>query len=76
MPHLATKSSVAFPKPLAVTIPVALNIKGIGRTKFYQLVNDGTIESIRVGRRRLINYASLERLTSDTEQALGQETAA
>jgi excisionase family DNA binding protein len=71
----STPNSVAPQKPLAVTIPVALNITGIGRTKFYQLIKNGTIESIRIGRRRLINYASLERLASDTELSLGQEAA-
>jgi excisionase family DNA binding protein len=50
-------------KPLTVTVPVALHITGLGRTKFYQLLEDGTIKSITIGRRRLINFASLERLT-------------
>jgi excisionase family DNA binding protein len=49
-------------KPLTVTISVALDITGLGRTKFYQLLSDGTIESITVGRRRLINFESLQRL--------------
>jgi len=51
-------------KPLTVTIPVALNITGLGRTKFYQLLDDGTIESITIGRRRLVNYESLQALAS------------
>jgi excisionase family DNA binding protein len=51
-------------KPLAVTVPIALHITGLGRTMLYRLINDGTIETITVGRRRLINFASLERLTS------------
>jgi excisionase family DNA binding protein len=51
-------------KPLTVTIPVALNIIGLGRTKFYQLLDDGTIESITIGRRRLVNYESLQLLAS------------
>jgi excisionase family DNA binding protein len=64
----------ALQSPLAVSIPVALNITGIGRTKFYELVNNGTIESVKIGRRRLINYASLERLAGNTsERSLGQE---
>jgi excisionase family DNA binding protein len=51
-------------KPLAVTVPVALQITGIGRTTLYGLIEDGTLESVTVRRRRLINFASLERLTS------------
>jgi excisionase family DNA binding protein len=50
-------------KPLTVTVPVALHITGLGRTKLYQLLDDGTIKSVFVGRRRLINFASLEQLT-------------
>jgi excisionase family DNA binding protein len=54
-------------KPLTVTVAVALQITGLGRTKFYQLLADGTIESVNIGRRRLINFASLERLTAVRE---------
>jgi len=76
MIHLAPNSA-ATQKPLAVSIPVAINITGIGRTKFYQLVNNGTIESVRIGRRRLINYASLERLAGNASQrSLDREAAA
>jgi excisionase family DNA binding protein len=59
------ENSVAFPKPLAVTVSIALNLTGIGRTTLYQLIDKGTVESIRIGRRRLINYASLERLMNN-----------
>jgi excisionase family DNA binding protein len=54
-------------KPLTVGVQTALHLTGIGRTKFYELLSDGTIESVTVGRRRLIRYASLERL------AIGQQ---
>jgi hypothetical protein len=51
-------------KPLTVTVPVALHITGLGRTKFYQLLEDGTIASVVIGRRRFVNFASLERLAT------------
>jgi excisionase family DNA binding protein len=51
-------------KPLSVTVSVALRVTGLGRTKFYQLLENGTIQSVTIGRRRLVNYASLERLAS------------
>jgi excisionase family DNA binding protein len=57
-------------KPLTVTLPTALNITGLGRTKFYELLENGTIKSITVGRRRLINYASLEGLANGTEASI------
>ncbi|MGC2409400.1 MAG: hypothetical protein WA441_05255 [Methyloceanibacter sp.] len=51
-------------EPVTVTVPVALRISGLGRTKFYELLANGEIESVRVGTRRLIVFASLKaRLT-------------
>ena len=45
---------------------------GIGRTKFYELIDSGDIESVRVGRRRLIPHDALvafvERLRSEQHQ--------
>jgi hypothetical protein len=51
-------------KPLAVTVPVALRITGLGRTTLYGLIADGIVDSVTVRRRRLISFASLERLIS------------
>jgi excisionase family DNA binding protein len=50
-------------KPLAVTIPTAGKIIGVGRSTIYELLRDGTLASVKVRNRRLINFASLERLT-------------
>jgi excisionase family DNA binding protein len=61
---MATASGTVPLKPLTVTIPIALHITGLGRTKFYQLLDKGAIESVTIGRRRLVNFASLERLIS------------
>jgi len=50
--------------PVTVTIPVALRLSGLGRTKLYELLASREIESVRVGTRRLILFASLKaRLT-------------
>jgi excisionase family DNA binding protein len=35
---------------------------GIGRTKVYELINDGTLRTVKVGGRRLILADSLEAL--------------
>lgn len=64
------ENSVALQKPLAVTVSIALNLTGIGRTKLYQLIDNGAVESIMIGRRRLINYASLERLVNNAGEPL------
>jgi excisionase family DNA binding protein len=68
--HTVTAAADAAPlKPLTVTVPVALYITGLGRTKLYQLLDDGTIKSVFIGRRRLINFASLEQLTGQERLA-------
>jgi excisionase family DNA binding protein len=55
-------------EPVTITVPVALWISGLGRTKFYELLASGEIESVRIGTRRLIVFASLKaRLTNNTE---------
>lgn len=50
------------PKPITVTIADALSLSGLGRTKLYELINDGMLETVKIGRRRLIKMESLERL--------------
>ena len=52
-------------KPVTVTINTGLEITGLGRTKFYELINEGTIKTITIGRRRLVVFASLEALTQN-----------
>jgi excisionase family DNA binding protein len=51
-------------KPLAVTVPTARKITGLGNTTIWQLIKDGKLKTVSVGRRRLIVYASLEQLLS------------
>ena len=54
-------------EPIAITIPTALNISGLGRTKLYELLAKRNIQSIRVGRRRLINFESLRHFLNSGE---------
>jgi excisionase family DNA binding protein len=49
-------------KPITVTVPTALSVTGIGRTKFYELVKAGRIRTVPIGRRTLVIYADLEKL--------------
>jgi hypothetical protein len=50
--------------PVTVTIPTAMKLSGLGRTKLYELLSTRQIDSIHVGTRRLIVFASLKaRLT-------------
>jgi excisionase family DNA binding protein len=54
-------------EPLAVTVPVALEISGLGRTTLYSLIARGEIKSVRVGARRLIDFASLKAFLTSQE---------
>lgn len=51
-------------KPLAVTVPKAREISGLGNTTIWARIKDRTLETVCVGRRRLILYRSLERMLS------------
>jgi excisionase family DNA binding protein len=47
---------------MAVSIGEAGRLIGIGRTKLYELINDGTLKTFMVGRRRLVTTASIHAL--------------
>ena len=48
--------------PLAVTFPTAKKVSGLGLTSLWKLAKGKRIEIVRIGRRTLITYRSLERL--------------
>lgn len=62
-------------EPLAVSIPDAYRMIGIGLTKFYALLGAGEIPSFLYGSRRLIPVAGLrkwvERHTAETPRRPG-----
>ena len=43
------------------------------RTRLYELINDGTIKSIKLGGKRLVSYASIETLGSNRWNCLKTE---
>jgi excisionase family DNA binding protein len=51
-------------KPLAVTVKRACELIGVGNTTMYELIHDGRVKTIRIGRRRLVIYHSLEKVVS------------
>ena len=58
--HITTETTPT--PPLAVTVQTARRLSGLGRTKIFELIGTGELESIAIGRRRLIRYSSLEAL--------------
>ena len=49
-------------KPLTVTVAAARKISGLGNTTIWGLIKQGKLEAVRVGRRTLITFRSLETL--------------
>src|SRR5262245_34270341 len=56
--------------PLTITIATARQITGLGNTTIWRLIGEKKLDTVRVGRRRLVLYDSLRALlthTSDTQ---------
>lgn len=47
-------------KTLLISIPEALSRTGIGRSFLYERLADGSIRSVKAGRRRLVDAVSLQ----------------
>jgi excisionase family DNA binding protein len=52
-------SAIPFAQRLTCTIAEACQATGLGRTKIYELIGKGQIETTRIGRRRLVLVHSL-----------------
>jgi excisionase family DNA binding protein len=50
------------PHPLTYSVNDAIAVSSIGRTRLYELIGQGKIETVKVGRRTLIKATSLKRL--------------
>ena len=50
-------------EPLTVRIPTAIRLTGIGRSKLYELIKSGDVETVKIGTATLVKVASLRRLT-------------
>lgn len=48
--------------PILVTIPEACRLIGIGRTRLYELIRAQQIDGVKIGKRTLIRYESLQAL--------------
>lgn len=59
-------------KPLTVSLTTACALIGCGHSKLWELINNGTIQTIAIGRKRFAIYASLEELVSPHAIVLGK----
>lgn len=60
MPNFAIARDLGDQERIAVRIPVAAQMIGISRSKFYELLDAGEIEAIKLGRSTLIPVAGLK----------------
>ena len=58
-PKAAVSGRIPFVQRLACTIAEACEVTGLGRTKLYELIEDGHLITTTVGRRRLVMVRSL-----------------
>lgn len=49
-------------EPFTVRIPEAVRLNGIGRSKLYELIRAGDVETVKIGTATLVKVASLRRL--------------
>jgi excisionase family DNA binding protein len=62
------EAAIAPLKPLAVSVSSAASLTGLSRSKVYALISDGRLDAIRVDGRRLVRFASIERLLAVPER--------
>lgn len=51
---------ITMQEKILCSINEATKILGIGRTKLYELLNLGTLSSVRIGTRRLVKFESIK----------------
>lgn len=58
-----------------LSVAHCLEALGIGRTRFYELLNNGTIKALKSGRRTLVHSAEIDRFIANLE-AYGRSATA
>lgn len=62
--HQKSTANVPFQERLSCSVSDACLALGCGRTKLYELIAQGTLQTVRIGNRRMIKISSLLALTS------------
>ena len=57
-----TSTAIPFAQRLACTVAEACEATGLGRTKLYELIGEGLVDTTTIGRRRLVLVRSLVEL--------------
>ncbi len=61
-PPASKRGGKGDPEPIAVRVPQAAKMIGIGRSKLYELINEGAIETVKLGSVTLVTVKSLHAL--------------
>lgn len=61
-------TAIEEPERLLITVKKARELLSLGHGKIYELLADGSLESVKIGRRRLITYASAQRLAAPARE--------
>ncbi len=56
---VANLKTIRFEERPTCTVKEACAAAGLGKTKLHELIGGGAVESVKVGRRRLVNVPSL-----------------
>jgi len=56
-------------EPLTVRVSTAVRITGLSRSRIYELIQSGDLDTVKVGRATLVQYASLKALTGNVPAA-------
>jgi excisionase family DNA binding protein len=62
-PDQNSGSTIAFGERLTCSVAEASQAIGLSRSKIYELMSGGEVQSVTIGRRRLVSVSSLFRLT-------------
>jgi excisionase family DNA binding protein len=54
-----------FMEPICISVIDTMRALGIGRTKVYELINAGQLETVKIGRRTLVKIASIHALAGE-----------
>ena len=57
----SSRQSSTATTPLAVSTYEAARLAGVGRTKIYDALGSGMLKSLKIGKRRLILFESLQK---------------
>jgi hypothetical protein len=49
-------------QPITVTVATARKLSGLGSTTIWALIKAGRLQTVRIGRRRLVIFGSLEKM--------------